>query len=410
MRSKSRHILILASIATTLAAAALPANAHARPHKPAPKPVARHAAAKTRPTKADLHHLAAHKPLAHAAKPTRAELRHAKAEARHQPKHAPVAVAHAEPAPTPEPTPQPEPHVKHNRKLHLTPTAEGDAQTPTDPQKATPADFLTTPPPPPAPTPVASVVVLPPPAPTDPSPSRPVPVISVLRHETPRPQVPTVEEIVETPVLMTALFDKRGHLIMPPAMKGSHDILIHQNVMADHDGLDRIQDDEDLDRMRENKSLVAIPQSAGLQVDDRLPASRRYTRPWTAQFLATLARAHYARFHEPLQVNSAVRTVEFQQRLIHTNGNAAPAAGETASPHLTGQAVDLAKHGLSMTEIAWMRSYLMPLVQQGKVDVEEEFQQACFHISVYKKYMPPAAPRHNPRHEGGTAMASAAMR
>jgi hypothetical protein len=104
-----------------------------------------------------------------------------------------------------------------------------------------------------------------------------------------------------------------------------------------------------------------------------------------------MARAHYARFHTPLQVNSAVRTVEFQQRLLRTNGNAAPAGGETASPHLTGQAVDIAKHGLSLTEIAWMRGYLLPLVQQGKIDVEEEFQQACFHISVYKKYLPPAA-------------------
>jgi hypothetical protein len=96
------------------------------------------------------------------------------------------------------------------------------------------------------------------------------------------------------------------------------------------------------------------------------------------------------RFHTPLQINSAVRTVEFQQRLLRTNGNAAPAEGDTASPHLTGQAVDLAKHGLSLTQIAWLRGYLLPLVQQGKVDVEEEFQQACFHISVYKKYLPPA--------------------
>jgi hypothetical protein len=28
------------------------------------------------------------------------------------------------------------------------------------------------------------------------------------------------------------------------------------------------------------------------------------------------------------------------------------------------------------------------LMDAGKVDVEEEFQQACFHISVYPAYMP----------------------
>ena len=134
--------------------------------------------------------------------------------------------------------------------------------------------------------------------------------------------------------------------------------------------------------------LVALPVSSALQVDERLPVNRRYARPWTADFLTQLSREFYARFQTPLQVNSAVRTVEFQQHLIHINGNAAPAEGDTASPHLTGQAIDIAKHGLSMTQIAWMRGYLLPLVQEGKIDVEEEFQQACFHISVYRNYVP----------------------
>ena len=158
--------------------------------------------------------------------------------------------------------------------------------------------------------------------------------------------------------------------------------------MADQDGLTRIEDDEDLLAARQHGTLVPIPVSPGLRADDRLPLNRRYTRPWTAAFLDTLARAHYARFSTPLQVNSAVRTIAFQQHLLHTNGNAAPAEGETASPHLTGQAIDLAKHGLSITEIAWLRAYLLPLTQQGSIDVEEEFRQACFHISVYRRYVP----------------------
>ncbi|HEY0162578.1 MAG TPA: DUF5715 family protein, partial [Edaphobacter sp.] len=114
----------------------------------------------------------------------------------------------------------------------------------------------------------------------------------------------------------------------------------------------------------------------------------------------------------PLQVNSAVRTVEFQQRLMRTNGNAAPAEGETASPHLTGQAIDIAKHGLSITEIAWLRGYLLPLIQQGRIDVEEEFQQACFHISVYRKYAPSSgAPRRSiaATHHGGTSTLAASL-
>jgi Ni/Co efflux regulator RcnB len=199
---------------------------------------------------------------------------------------------------------------------------------------------------------------------------RPVPIA-------PQPALPPIE----------VHHDRKQHL--PPAQPAPPD----PKLMADSEGLERVQDDADLDRMRAARSLVPIPAVAGLQSDERLPLNRRYCRPWTAQFLSALARAHYARFRSAIQVNSAVRTVEFQQQLLRVNGNAAPAEGDTASPHLTGQAVDIAKHGLSMTEIAWMRAYLLPLVQQGKIDVEEEFQQSCFHISIYEKYVPSEAPR-----------------
>jgi hypothetical protein len=209
-------------------------------------------------------------------------------------------------------------------------------------------------------------------------------------------RLPSVEEVVATPVLLPTLYNRRGRLIMPAPLKGSREILLHQNEIADRDGLTRIQNEDDLDRMRRDGLLVSLPTDPGLQIDLRLPANRRYCRPWTAFFLAQLSREYYARFHTPLFVTSAVRTVEVQQHLLRINGNAAPVDGDTASPHLTGQAIDIAKHGLTLTQIAWLRGYLLPLVQQQKADVEEEFQQACFHISVYPKYgpQPPALPRH----------------
>lgn len=214
---------------------------------------------------------------------------------------------------------------------------------------------------------------------------------TTLNATTPElPRVPTIEQEASTPLLLPSLYDKRGHLVMPPPLYGTHEILVHQNLMADHDGLTRVRDDEDLADLRRQRLLVALPESDALHVDERLPENRRYTRPWTAQFLAVLSRDFYNRFHEPLQVNSAVRTVAFQEHLIHTNGNAAPPTGETASPHLTGQAVDIGKRSLSLPEIAWMRDYLQPLIEQGKIDVEEEFQQSCFHISVYRAYRQPS--------------------
>jgi hypothetical protein len=233
---------------------------------------------------------------------------------------------------------------------------------------------------------------------------------AAVRRTVHRPvQVRTVQITATIPYVQPPLYNSRGRLIVPPPLKGSHEILVHQNVVADSEGLDRIADDQDILNLRRQSLLVPIPAGRTLLVDERLPGDRRYCRPWTGEFLTTLARAYYARFHTPLQVNSAVRTVEFQQRLLLTNGNAAPAEGDTASPHLTGQAVDLAKHGLTLTQIAWLRGYLMPLVQQGKIDVEEEFQQACFHISVYKKYLPPdpAAPRSIGRRNGTAALAAA---
>jgi hypothetical protein len=241
----------------------------------------------------------------------------------------------------------------------------------------------------------------------------------VFRTRSPTPAHVSAINLVPSTALMSplprpnvVLYNKRGQLIVPAALKGSHEILVHQNEMADADGLNRVEDDADLDAMREHQLLVGLPEGPGLRSDERLPLNRRYCRPWTAMFLKALSQAHYARFGTPLQVNSAVRTVEFQVRLQRTNGNAAPAEGETASPHLTGQAVDLAKHGLSMTEIAWMRGYLLPLVQEGKIDVEEEFQQACFHISVYRSYAPQSSPKRviAPRRVAGSALAAAGLR
>lgn len=182
----------------------------------------------------------------------------------------------------------------------------------------------------------------------------------------------------------------RAKLALIPPLRGSHESLVRQNVRAEAEGLERIEDDTDLNRLVRARELVGIPVSAGLVVNPSMEANRRYCRPWTSRFLSELAAAHYSRFKRPLQVNSAVRTVEYQRHLMRTNGNAAPAEGDIASPHLTGATIDIGKKGLSISEIGWLRAYLLPLQQAGRIDVEEEFQQACFHISVYKSYDHPS--------------------
>ncbi len=207
--------------------------------------------------------------------------------------------------------------------------------------------------------------------------------LAALAHPS---QQELAEEAVQ-PVVLAGLY-RNGRLIVPPPLKGTHEILVHQNVMADEEGLERIRDEEDLQRLRAKGLLVNFPETAGLHVNPELAGDRRCARVWTVRFAEDISRQFYARFHQPLQVNSAVRTVAYQLRLQRTNGNAVGVGGEIASPHLTGQALDFGKSGMSVAEIAWMRAYLKPLMDSGKVDVEEEFQQACFHISVYRSYLP----------------------
>lgn len=186
-----------------------------------------------------------------------------------------------------------------------------------------------------------------------------------------------------------ASFRKTQLLPMPSPLRGSLESLVRQNDRTEEDGLERIQDDDDLNDRISRGLLVPVPVSAALTINGNLPENRRYCRPWTAIFLSDLARAHAARFHSPIEVSSAVRTVEYQRKLMEINGNAAGAEGEVASPHLTGATIDIAKQGMSRQQIAWMRSRLLTLQQAGKIDVEEEFRQACFHITVYKSYLPP---------------------
>jgi hypothetical protein len=189
-----------------------------------------------------------------------------------------------------------------------------------------------------------------------------------------------------------------AHIRFVPPLRGSLESLTRQNQRDEAEGLVRIEDDAQLEQLEASRDIVPLPASYSLRVNPDLPTNRRYCRPWAARFLADLGRSHYARFHRALQVNSAVRTVEFQRSLIAINGNAAPADGDIASPHLTGAAVDIGKKGLSLSEISWMRAWLLPLQTAGKIDVEEEFYQSCFHVTVYRSYTPltparPAPPR-----------------
>jgi hypothetical protein len=182
------------------------------------------------------------------------------------------------------------------------------------------------------------------------------------------------------------------------ALRGTHDSLVRQNERSEDEALERIEDDADLQDRIARGLLVHVPETSGLLVNPALPEDRRYCRQWTADFLTDLSRAHEAQFHKPLIVSSAVRTVEYQRHLMRVNHNAADAEGDIVSPHLTGATIDIAKSGLSRREMQWMRDHLFAYQTAGVIDVEEEFRQRCFHITVYKNYAPASSdrPHHAP--------------
>ena len=99
-----------------------------------------------------------------------------------------------------------------------------------------------------------------------------------------------------------------------------------------------------------------------------------------------LSEVYYNRFHQQIQLNSAVRTVKVQKKLRRRNRNAAPAEGETASSHLAGITVDLQRRGMTPQQIRFMESYLFYLRALGLVEPEEERRHWCFHIMVSDRY------------------------
>ena len=191
------------------------------------------------------------------------------------------------------------------------------------------------------------------------------------------------------------------------ALRGTHDSLVRQNERVEEESLERIEDDADLQDRIARGMLVRVPESAALSVNPDLPDDRRYCRPWTANFLTDLSRAHNSVFHKPLVVSSAVRTVEYQKRLMRTNHNAADAEGDIVSPHLTGATIDIAKSGLSRKEMQWMRNELLAYQNAGVLDVEEEFHQRCFHITVYKDY--DSVTHHQPATDAATPAPPASL-
>jgi hypothetical protein len=159
----------------------------------------------------------------------------------------------------------------------------------------------------------------------------------------------------------------------------SRDSLLRQNAAIDEMGLQRIQNEFELECLVKIGSLVALPNDRAVRIAPSLPANRRYALPLTVSFLRTVAEAYRDRFGVPLVVDSAVRPVITQEQLRRRNKSAAPAVGETASSHESGGTVDLSKL-MSRAQRQWLEAMLSYEVAMNHIIVESE--RACYHIMV----------------------------
>src|ERR1017187_7690848 len=69
----------------------------------------------------------------------------------------------------------------------------------------------------------------------------------------------------------------------------SHQSLQRQNICVDQMGLQRFQNEDEVQDAVRRGVLIALPITLGLHVAPNLPLSRRYALPTTVQFLLTLS-------------------------------------------------------------------------------------------------------------------------
>ena len=174
-------------------------------------------------------------------------------------------------------------------------------------------------------------------------------------------------------------------VVWRPVLRGSYESMLRQNEEIDRLELPRIADEVELAELEARHDLVPIAETDGVHIAIR-EASHRYCRPWTEIFLQDLGAAYHEEFGQPIQVNSAVRTVEYQRKLRRHNRNAAPEEGETASSHLGGLTVDINKRGLSRAQHKFIEDYLLRLREEGIIEVAEERRQPVFHVMISERY------------------------
>lgn len=176
-------------------------------------------------------------------------------------------------------------------------------------------------------------------------------------------------------------------------LKGRPESLERQNRRIDAVEIHRFENDADLAQAIQDGSMVLLEDMPGMKVnEDQVLPKFRYVRPWVRDYLFVRAAEFYKLFGgRSFQINSAVRTREYQRKLRQINpkthkpenANAAEIAGPRASSHIAGTTVDVAKKGLTRAELQWFRMDLCRDERENLIEATEERKQAVLHFMVF---------------------------
>ena len=179
----------------------------------------------------------------------------------------------------------------------------------------------------------------------------------------------------------TAFAHSHKRAVSSPVLFSTAGSLSAQNAEADRLHLPRIQTKNELHEIVQNGELAQVCTPA-LRV--KPTGDHAYLRPWAAVLAESLAEDFYEQAHVQLTLTSGIRTVKEQKALGRHNHNAAPPSGPLASVHTTGIAFDIGRSGLTQAQQRWLEWRLWYLQSIGKVIVEEEYREPCFHVVALK--------------------------
>ena len=193
----------------------------------------------------------------------------------------------------------------------------------------------------------------------------------------------TVTLLLSLTLSATAFAHSHKRAVSSPVLFSTAGSLSAQNAEADRLHLPRIQNKEELTELINDGELAPLVSLPALYIKPK--NEHAYLRPWAAVLAESLAEDFYEQAHVQLTLTSGIRTVQEQRSLRRWNHNAAAPTGPQASVHTTGIAFDISRTGLSRAQQKWLEVHLWYLQQTGRVIVEEEQKQPCFHIVALKQ-------------------------